>query len=61
MTGAHDLNSTPAMSLAMAALAPFGKSRISDDAAHMMPMTHVDEVTLALVTFFGDAGVDDAP
>ncbi|QFT93941.1 AB hydrolase superfamily protein YvaM [Roseovarius sp. THAF9] len=47
-TGGRDPNSTPAMSRAMAALAPDGRALVIEDAAHMMPMTHAEEVTAAL-------------
>jgi pimeloyl-ACP methyl ester carboxylesterase len=49
MTGAEEPNSTPAMSQAMANLAPQGAARIVPDAAHMMPMTHTKDVTEALL------------
>ncbi|MCT4369204.1 alpha/beta hydrolase [Yangia mangrovi] len=48
MTGALEPNSTPAMSRAMAELAPQGRAAVLPDAAHMMPMTHADEVTAEL-------------
>ncbi|MEY1554143.1 alpha/beta fold hydrolase [Yoonia sp. R2331] len=48
MTGAEEPNSTPAMSRAMAGLAPKGRAVIVPGAAHMMPMTHADAVTRAL-------------
>lgn len=51
MTGSEEPNSTPAMSEAMAKLAPLGRARIVDGAAHMMPMTHSDEVNVALLDF----------
>lgn len=40
MTGALEPNSTPAMSEAMAKLAPRGRAVVLPGAAHMMPMTH---------------------
>lgn len=40
ITGSAEPNSTPAMSHAMAALAPKGHAIIIEGAAHMMPMTH---------------------
>ena len=52
MTGAGDPNSTPAMSEAMAALAPQGRAITLDDAAHMMPMTHAQTVAEALIETF---------
>lgn len=54
MTGAADPNSTPAMSLEMAALAPDSRALIVDGAAHMTPMTHADQVSTALLSFFED-------
>ncbi|WP_422037576.1 alpha/beta fold hydrolase [Roseibium sp.] len=51
MTGGREPNSTPAMSRAMAALAPEGRAEIVADAAHMMPMTHPEEVNRALLDF----------
>ncbi len=50
-TGALEPNSTPEMSNAMAKLAPQGRALILDGAAHMMPMTHADEVNCALWDF----------
>ena len=52
MTGAEEPNSTPAMSAAMAQLAPQGKALVIADAAHMMPMTHATQVNAALIDFF---------
>lgn len=51
MTGADEPNSTPAMSQAMAALAPQGRAEIIEGASHMMPMTHAAEVNAALLNF----------
>ena len=51
MTGSEEPNSTPEMSRKMAALAPQGRAQIIDAAAHMMPMTHADEVDAALLHF----------
>ena len=51
MTGSLEPNSTPAMSQAMAALAPRGRVHVIETAAHMMPMTHHEEVTRALMAF----------
>ncbi|MDG1430138.1 MAG: alpha/beta hydrolase, partial [Paracoccaceae bacterium] len=48
MTGSKEPNSTPEMSTAMAEIAPQGEAIIAQNAAHMMPMTHVDEVNAAL-------------
>ncbi|CTQ53142.1 AB hydrolase superfamily protein YvaM [Roseibium album] len=51
LTGSLEPNSTPAMSRAMAALAPNGGVQVIETAAHMMPMTHSAEVTDALRNF----------
>lgn len=51
MTGGKEQNSTPAMSLAMADLAPNGTAEIVASASHMMPMTHPAEVNRALLDF----------
>lgn len=51
MTGGREPNSTPAMSRAMADLAPDGSVRIIETAAHMMPMTHAATVNTALRGF----------
>jgi len=48
-TGALEPNSTPEMSRAMAGIAPHGRVQIVENAAHMMPMTHADEVNAALL------------
>ncbi|MBE9637513.1 alpha/beta fold hydrolase [Salipiger mangrovisoli] len=52
MTGALEPNSTPAMSRAMADLAPKGRAVVQPEAAHMMPMTHADAVTAELTRLF---------
>jgi pimeloyl-ACP methyl ester carboxylesterase len=52
MTGARDLNSTPAMSAAMAAKVPQGRVASVEDAAHMMPMTHPEDVSTAMIKTF---------
>ncbi|WP_299783734.1 alpha/beta hydrolase [uncultured Roseobacter sp.] len=51
-TGADDPNSTPDMSQAMAAKAPFGQALTVPGAAHMMPMTHPDAMAEALHSCF---------
>ncbi|MEM6759478.1 MAG: alpha/beta hydrolase [Pseudomonadota bacterium] len=51
ITGGDEPNSTPAMSRAMADLAPRGRVQIVPGAAHMMPMTHPPAVNAALLTF----------
>ncbi|WP_353474872.1 alpha/beta hydrolase [Salipiger sp. H15] len=48
ITGGREPNSTPAMSRAMAALAPQGRAVVLPEAAHMMPMTHAEAVTAEL-------------
>ena len=55
LTGEAEPNSTPAMSRAMAALAPKGWSVIVPEAAHMTPMTHADAVNAALLALFEEA------
>lgn len=51
-TGADDPNSTPGMSQAIAAKAPFGDALTVTGAAHMMPMTHPETVAEALHSCF---------
>lgn len=51
LTGSDEPNSTPAMSHAMAALAPHGRAEIIEHAAHMMPMTHSATVNAHLRAF----------
>ena len=55
MTGADEPNSTPAMSKAMAELVPNGKAVVLNGAAHMMPMTHSQNVVEALASFLKEA------
>lgn len=50
LTGSDDPNSTPAMAQAMAKLAPFGRTHITQGAAHMAPMTHPQDIANALIT-----------
>ncbi|MBE1283665.1 MAG: alpha/beta fold hydrolase [Rhodobacteraceae bacterium] len=52
LTGRLEPNSTPAMSSAMAHLAPHGRTAVIEDAAHMMPMTHPDQTNAHLIRFF---------
>lgn len=52
-TGAHDANSTPAMSEAMAREAPLGEARIVPGAGHMMTVTHTDAVDALLAHWLG--------
>ncbi len=51
MTGELEPNSTPEMSRKMADLAPKGRVQVIEGAAHMMPMTHPDQVNKALLDF----------
>ncbi|MBO9412697.1 MULTISPECIES: alpha/beta hydrolase [unclassified Ruegeria] len=51
LTGEDEPNSTPRMSQDMAALAPNGRAGIIPNAAHMMPMTHAQQVNATLVSF----------
>ncbi|MFC4670122.1 alpha/beta fold hydrolase [Seohaeicola nanhaiensis] len=54
MTGEAEPNSTPAMSRAMADLAPQGQAVIVPGAAHMLPMTHTEVVNAALLDLAAD-------
>lgn len=54
LTGALDANSSPAMSHAMAALAPLGRADIVPDARHMMALTHPDAINARLVAFLAE-------
>lgn len=51
MTGSLDQNSSPAMTEAMAALAPQGQSYILEHAHHMMPLTHSEQVNRHIADF----------
>ena len=51
ITGAREPNSTPEMSIQMAECCRMGQANIVKDAAHMMPMTHADEVNAHLRAF----------
>lgn len=51
MTAEGDPNSTPAMSRAMAALAPQGVAEVLDGARHMMTLTHPGAVNARLLAF----------
>ena len=55
MTGGDEPNSTPAMSEAMARIAPNGRAVIVEGAAHMMPMTHAAEVNVELAALVLEA------
>ncbi|SHG74758.1 Pimeloyl-ACP methyl ester carboxylesterase [Cognatiyoonia sediminum] len=49
MTGVQEPNSTPAMSTTMAEIVPRGRAIIVEGAAHMLPMTHPDQVNSVLL------------
>ncbi|MCT4610716.1 MAG: alpha/beta hydrolase [Pelagimonas sp.] len=51
LTGRDEPNSTPQMSEKMAELAPKGQAQIIENAAHMMPMTHAEQVSETLLDF----------
>jgi pimeloyl-ACP methyl ester carboxylesterase len=51
LTGEEDLNSSPAMSQAMARLAPQGRAEVIPQARHMMNVTHPARVTASLRAF----------
>lgn len=51
MTGEGDPNSSPAMSQAMAALAPRGSAEIVPGARHMMNLTDADQINQRLLRF----------
>ena len=61
MTGEHDPNSTPAMSEAMAHLAPQGRALIIKAARHMMSLTDAAEINSALFAFLGDIAPGEKP
>lgn len=54
-TAEHDANSSPAMSLEMAARAPGGRAEILAGARHMMALTHPDAVNRSLLAFLAEA------
>jgi pimeloyl-ACP methyl ester carboxylesterase len=55
LTGECDLNSSPEMSHAMAAAAPFGQADVLAGARHMMNVSHPAEVSARLHAFFDQA------
>ncbi|MBE7220351.1 MAG: alpha/beta fold hydrolase, partial [Caulobacteraceae bacterium] len=59
VTGAEDPNSTPAMSDAMARLAPKGRLVVMPEVRHMLPLTHVEAFNGELRGFL--AATADAP
>ncbi len=54
ITGEQDPNSTPAMSEAMARLAPKGRLVVLPETRHMLPLTHVDAFNRELRAFLAD-------
>jgi pimeloyl-ACP methyl ester carboxylesterase len=55
LTGECDANSNPAMSLAMAAAAPFGRAEIIANERHMMNLTNPAQVNERLLEFLSSA------
>ena len=55
MTGAEDLNSTPAMSQAMADFVTGSRAESISGAAHMMPMTHAEATARMISQVFAEA------
>ena len=60
-TGEHDPNSTPAMSEAMARIAPGGRSMVMSGERHMMALTDPDRVSRVLRKFIGQADRAGSP
>lgn len=60
VTGAEDPNSTPAMSEAMARLAPRGRLVVMPEVRHMLPLTHVEAFDAELRAFLATTA-DQAP
>ncbi|MGI9298336.1 MAG: alpha/beta fold hydrolase [Gammaproteobacteria bacterium] len=56
LTGEKDANSTPAMSAAMAKIAPRGRAVVVRGAGHLAQLTHPAEVNAALREFAGECG-----
>ncbi len=52
LTGENDPNSTPAMSQALAATVAHGRACVIEGAAHMVPMTHAQQVAACMSDFF---------
>lgn len=61
LTGAEDANSSPAMSHAMAALAPLGRAEIVPGVRHMMALTHPDDINARLLAFLAEAPAPSLP
>ena len=57
VTGSEDPNSTPAMSAAMARLAPQGRLVVMPETRHMLPLTHVDPFNRELRAFLASTSV----
>jgi pimeloyl-ACP methyl ester carboxylesterase len=60
LTGEHDPNSTPAMSVAMAGRVTGAEAIVVRGAAHMAGLTHPQEVNDVLLDFLGRIGGDTA-
>lgn len=60
LTGECDPNSSPAMSRAMAAVAPFGRAEIIANERHMMNVTDPDGVNERLLGFLAEASAQEA-
>ncbi|MEZ0606039.1 alpha/beta fold hydrolase [Paraburkholderia sp. IW21] len=61
LTGACDPNSSPAMSRAMAAAAPFGRAEIIANERHLMNVTDPEGVNDRLLAFLAEASAKEAP
>lgn len=61
LTGEHDANSTPAMSMEMARLAPGARAEIVPHARHMMALTHPAEINARLLAFLRGAPAQAVP
>lgn len=60
LTGECDPNSSPAMSRAMAAAAPFGRAEIIANERHMMNVTDPEGVNERLLAFLAEASAEEA-
>ncbi|AXL53872.1 hydrolase [Paraburkholderia caffeinilytica] len=60
LTGECDPNSSPAMSRAMAAVAPFGRAEIIANERHMMNVTDPEGVNERLLGFLAEASAQEA-
>lgn len=61
LTGEHDANSTPAMSLEMARLAPAARAEVVPGVRHMMALTHPQEINTRLLAFLGAPSAEVRP